>query len=99
MTAPRRAQASGLVVPRGGLNYQIEHHLFPSMPRPHLRLAQSMVKARCRDLGIPYAETDLVDSYRQALRHMWENRCVPTYEEPTPCATPDAVAAHIGWCA
>ncbi|MGW0654228.1 fatty acid desaturase family protein, partial [Streptomyces umbrinus] len=54
----------------GGLNYQIEHHLFPSMPRPHLRLAQSMVKARCRDLGIPYAETGLIDSYRQALRHM-----------------------------
>jgi fatty acid desaturase len=54
----------------GGLNYQIEHHLFPSMPRPHLRLAQSMVKAHCRDLGIPYAETGLVDSYRQALRHM-----------------------------
>lgn len=29
-----------------------------------------MVKARCRDLGIPYAETGLIDSYRQALRHM-----------------------------
>ncbi|MGW0598906.1 fatty acid desaturase family protein [Streptomyces sp. NPDC002776] len=56
----------------GGLNYQIEHHLFPSMPRPHLRLAQSMVKAHCRNLGIPYAETGLVDSYRQALRHMHE---------------------------
>lgn len=56
----------------GGLNYQIEHHLFPSMPRPHLRLAQSMVKAHCRDLGIPYTETGLVDSYRQALRHMHE---------------------------
>lgn len=56
----------------GGLNYQIEHHLFPSMPRPHLRLAQSMVKAHCRDLGIPYTETGLVDSYRQALRHMRE---------------------------
>ncbi|WP_328688766.1 acyl-CoA desaturase [Streptomyces phaeochromogenes] len=54
----------------GGLNYQIEHHLFPSMPRPHLRLAQSMVKAHCRNLGIPYAETGLIDSYRQALRHM-----------------------------
>lgn len=25
----------------------------PGMPRPHLRLAQSVVKARCRDLGIP----------------------------------------------
>lgn len=54
----------------GGLNYQVEHHLFPGMPRPHLKLAQSMVKAHCRDLGIPYTETGLVDSYRQALRHM-----------------------------
>ncbi|MEW2292367.1 acyl-CoA desaturase [Streptomyces sp. NPDC006743] len=56
----------------GGLNYQIEHHLFPSMPRPHLRLAQPLVRAHCRDLGIPYAETGLVDSYRQALRHLYE---------------------------
>ncbi|MGW3413191.1 fatty acid desaturase family protein [Streptomyces sp. NPDC000888] len=54
----------------GGLNYQIEHHLFPSMPRPHLRLAQPLVRAHCRDLGIPYVETGLVDSYRQALGHM-----------------------------
>ncbi|MFI6492475.1 fatty acid desaturase family protein [Streptomyces sp. NPDC050564] len=56
----------------GGLNYQIEHHLFPSMPRPHLRLAQPLVRAHCQELGIPYTETGLVDSYRQALRHMHE---------------------------
>ncbi|MBV1939289.1 acyl-CoA desaturase [Streptomyces sp. BV286] len=56
----------------GGLNYQIEHHLFPSMPRPHLKLAQPLVRAHCRELGIPYTETTLVDSYRQALRHMHE---------------------------
>ncbi|MEU9291132.1 acyl-CoA desaturase [Streptomyces sp. NPDC048275] len=56
----------------GGLNYQIEHHLFPSMPRPHLKLAQPLVRAHCQELGIPYAETGLVDSYRQALRHMYE---------------------------
>ncbi|MFI5677471.1 fatty acid desaturase family protein [Streptomyces cellulosae] len=56
----------------GGLNYQIEHHLFPNMPRPHLRLVQPLVRAHCRELGIPYAETGLVDSYRQALRHMHE---------------------------
>ncbi|MEV0094925.1 acyl-CoA desaturase [Streptomyces sp. NPDC050738] len=56
----------------GGLNYQIEHHLFPSMPRPHLRLAQPLVRAHCRELGIPYTETGLVDSYRQALTHMHE---------------------------
>ncbi|MER7519243.1 acyl-CoA desaturase [Streptomyces sp. NPDC126499] len=56
----------------GGLNYQIEHHLFPSMPRPHLRLAQPAVRAHCRALGIPYTETGFVDSYRQALGHLHE---------------------------
>ncbi|MFE2597467.1 fatty acid desaturase family protein [Streptomyces sp. NPDC059396] len=54
----------------GGLNYQIEHHLFPSMPRPHLRLAQPLVRAHCRALGVPYTETGLIESYRQALGHM-----------------------------
>ncbi|MFG2194014.1 fatty acid desaturase family protein [Streptomyces sp. NPDC048639] len=54
----------------GGLNYQIEHHLFPNMPRPHLRLAQPLVRRHCRALGLSYAETGLLDSYGQALRHM-----------------------------
>ncbi|CAL9615032.1 acyl-CoA desaturase [Streptomyces sp. enrichment culture] len=54
----------------GGLNYQIEHHLFPSMPRPHLRLAQPLVRDHCRRLGIPYTETGAVDSYRQVLGHL-----------------------------
>ncbi|MBD0708846.1 MULTISPECIES: fatty acid desaturase family protein [unclassified Streptomyces] len=56
----------------GGLNYQIEHHLFPSMPRPHLRLAQSAVRAHCAALGVPYTETGFVDSYREALGHLHE---------------------------
>ncbi|MFH8985759.1 fatty acid desaturase family protein [Streptomyces varsoviensis] len=56
----------------GGLNYQIEHHLFPSLPRPHLRLAQPLVRHHCRALGLPYTETGLIDSYGQALRHMHE---------------------------
>jgi fatty acid desaturase len=54
----------------GGLNYQIEHHLFPSMPRPHLRLAQPLVRAHCGTLGMAYTETGLVDSYRQVLSHL-----------------------------
>ncbi|MEU2511327.1 fatty acid desaturase family protein [Streptomyces syringium] len=54
----------------GGLNYQIEHHLFPNMPRPHLRRAQPIVRGYCRAAGLSYAETGLVDSYRQALGHM-----------------------------
>ena len=54
----------------GGLNYQIEHHLFPSMPRPNLRRAQALVAAFCADRGVPYARTSLLGSYGQALRHL-----------------------------
>jgi fatty acid desaturase len=54
----------------GGLNYQIEHHLFPSMPRANLRRAQPLVKAYCAELGISYEEAGAIDSYRQALRYL-----------------------------
>jgi fatty acid desaturase len=54
----------------GGLNYQIEHHLFPSMPRPNLRRAQGLVATFCRQQELPYCETSLVGSYAQALRYL-----------------------------
>jgi fatty acid desaturase len=56
----------------GGLNYQIEHHLFPSVPRPNLRRLQPLVREHCERVGLPYAETGLLSSYGQALRHMHE---------------------------
>lgn len=54
----------------GGLNYQIEHHLFPSMPTSALPRVRPLVRAQCAELGLAYTETGLVDSYRQALRHL-----------------------------
>jgi fatty acid desaturase len=54
----------------GGLNYQIEHHLFPNMPRPNLRRAQPLVRAFCAQHGLAYAEASLVGSYAQAVRHL-----------------------------
>jgi fatty acid desaturase len=54
----------------GGLNYQIEHHLFPSMPRPSLRRSQALVAAFCADRGLPYCQATLLGSYAQALRHL-----------------------------
>ncbi len=54
----------------GGLNYQIEHHLFPAMPRPNLSRAQDIVKGFCADHGLAYHADSLVGSYRQALRHL-----------------------------
>jgi fatty acid desaturase len=54
----------------GGLNYQIEHHLFPSMPRPNLRRAQTLVAAFCADRDVSYTQTSLLASYAQALGHL-----------------------------
>ncbi len=47
----------------GGLNYQIEHHLFPSMPRPNLKLVRPMVREYCKSHEIPYTELGLFASY------------------------------------
>ena len=56
----------------GGLNYQIEHHLFPGMPTPNLKKAQPIVQAYCAEIGVAYESTSLVESYRQALSHLHE---------------------------
>ena len=59
-----------LDVAMGGLNYQIEHHLFPSMPRPHLRRAQPLIAAYCREHDVPYTETELFQAYGIVLRYI-----------------------------
>jgi fatty acid desaturase len=54
----------------GGLNYQIEHHLFPSMPRPNLHRAQTLIRDYCRCHNVAYREETLLASYTQTLRHL-----------------------------
>jgi fatty acid desaturase len=54
----------------GGLNYQIEHHLFPSMPRPSLRRSHALIKEFCQQRGLPYCEASFGGSYAQALRYL-----------------------------
>ncbi|WP_188193288.1 fatty acid desaturase family protein [Nonomuraea sp. SYSU D8015] len=54
----------------GGLNYQIEHHLFPSMPTANLRKARPIVREYCASIGVDYAECGLFESWAQAMRHL-----------------------------
>lgn len=56
----------------GGLNYQIEHHLFPNMPRPHLSRARRLVREHCDRHGVPYTETTLLRSYAIVVRYLNE---------------------------
>ena len=59
-----------LEVAMGGLNYQIEHHLFPTMPTPNLRRAQPIVRAFCAAHELGYHESSLTGSYALVLRYL-----------------------------
>jgi fatty acid desaturase len=54
----------------GGLNYQIEHHLFPSMPRANLPDAQVIVRSFCDRNDVPYVEASAASSYADVVRHL-----------------------------
>ena len=54
----------------GGLNYQIEHHLFPNMPRNKLPEAQEIVKAFCQARSVSYCEASVLQSYREVLQSL-----------------------------
>lgn len=67
----------------GGLNYQIEHHLFPNMPRPHLSRARAIVVDQCRTLSVPYTETTLLRSYAIVVDYL--NRVGLAARDPFDC--------------
>ena len=54
----------------GGLNHQVEHHLFPDMPRPHLKKAREIAREYCAANGIAYTETSLGESYAIVVRYL-----------------------------
>lgn len=58
----------------GGLNYQIEHHLFPKISHVHYPAISKIIKQACVEYGIPYIEhpkTRLaVASHVAHLRHL-----------------------------
>ena len=54
----------------GGLNYQIEHHLFPGMPRNRLKRAREIVQPFCAQRSIQYYETGIVRSQREILEFL-----------------------------
>jgi len=56
----------------GSLNYQIEHHLFPTMPRCNIRRAHTIVRAYCAEVDVPYYETSIYRSYREILSFLHE---------------------------
>jgi fatty acid desaturase len=54
----------------GGLNYQIEHHLFPAMPTPNLRLARPIVQSFCAEHSIDYHEVPIHRAWATVAAHL-----------------------------
>ena len=67
----------------GGLNYQVEHHLFPSMARPNLSKVRLLVREHCEKLGVPYTETSLLRSYAIVIEYL--NRVGLAARDPFEC--------------
>ncbi|MCU1635188.1 MAG: delta fatty acid desaturase [Cryobacterium sp.] len=67
----------------GGLNYQVEHHLFPNMARPNLRKAQEITKEYCKTNNILYTETSLLESYGIVIAYL--NRVGLSARDPFDC--------------
>ncbi|WP_201293273.1 fatty acid desaturase family protein, partial [Arthrobacter zhaoguopingii] len=67
----------------GGLNFQIEHHLFPDMPRPHLRRAAEIVREHCERLKVPYTEVGVGASYAAVVTYL--NRVGLAARDPFDC--------------
>lgn len=67
----------------GGLNYQIEHHLFPSMARPYLAKTREIVREYCETHGVPYTETSILRSYAIVIEYL--NRVGLAARDPFEC--------------
>lgn len=57
----------------GGINYQIEHHLFPSLCHIHYPKIKKIVMETCKEFNIPYVHNDsLYKSFFSTLKN-YEN--------------------------
>lgn len=72
-----------LTMAYGGLNYQVEHHLFPNMPCMHLPAAAKIVQQYCADLNVPYTVASVRQSYSQVISYL--NRVGLSGRDPFDC--------------
>jgi len=54
----------------GGLNYQIEHHLFPTLPRHNLAKVRAAVEELCRKHGLAYESCGMAAGTVKVLKHL-----------------------------
>jgi linoleoyl-CoA desaturase len=66
----------------GGFNYQVDHHLLPSVPRDLLPQVHGVVVATCAEFGYPYREYRSL--FRYCRDHFWYLRALGRRPYPAP---------------
>ena len=54
----------------GGLEYQVEHHLFPRAARPNLPQLRGIVRHYCERYDVTYTETSLWQAFKTLLAYL-----------------------------
>lgn len=79
----RNIRGLGMSAAMGGLNFQVEHHLFPNMPRPNLKAANRLVREHCAEHGVAYTETSIWAAFSTVVRYL--NRVGLAARQPFEC--------------
>ena len=54
----------------GGVQYQVDHHLFPMMPRNNMAKCHKLVESFCKEWDVQYHEADMWVGTLEVLRHL-----------------------------
>eukprot|EP00752_Nemacystus_decipiens_P011765 g10441.t1 len=54
----------------GGLQYQVDHHLFPQIPRHNLRKVHTLVESFCKKHDVHYHEATMWEGTKEVLSHL-----------------------------
>jgi len=66
----------------GGMNYQIEHHLFPTIHPRHYPLVAKIVEEECKLANVPYHKhCSWFDALKGNYRHLLKLSVKPKKEE------------------
>jgi linoleoyl-CoA desaturase len=76
----------------GGLNYQIEHHLFPRVCHVHYRALSAIVEGVAKKHGVPYHSIptlwQAIRSHYRMLKRFGDPGYAPPVRAPLPWAAP-----------
>jgi len=77
----------------GGLQFQVEHHLWPRLPRHNLRRAQVLVKQFCKEHEVEYRNLPWIEAQVQLIKKLKDTAMAARKFNEQPAASTASPAA------